>query len=236
MVSSRRGGTSHRARCEARELGGVQGWKIFSGEEWVEMSLEAAEGADEEGVELAWRVVVTSRFDNIAGLYERREEGGEAVPGGAEEGGAEETGGDGEGRGEGEGVPAGGGSGGGGGGKFRCVAGQYYNAEDDKVLWYSRYHAKGAWLISNRADVRMGSNKPVKHLAASGGNTPPQLSPEEADWKGAGLSMYRVGVEERRIRREEDERGQWCDPNFPACAESIGEGLIVGKKVRRANE
>lgn len=124
-IGSRRGGSSYRAAsCEgtaeatpcgigALLSGAPQRWRIFTGSEWAAASFEVAEvaEADEAAAEPAAQLVVSSRFDNIAGLYVRR---------------ASEA-----------------------GGPRQCAVGQYYNVEDDKVLWHNASHAGGAWMISD---------------------------------------------------------------------------------------
>lgn len=187
VVSSRRGGSSHRAACSA-PLRGVAPWSVFDGDRWLDVSLEAVEGgADEEELGMATSLVVVSRFDNLAGLYRLRV-AGEDQP------------------------------------SLECAAGQYYNVEDKKVLWHNP-HGGGCWAISDPEGVASQSAPSEFTSFAASAAAPPSLSPEDASWEGAQLTVYRVSEAEGRIRAREDEAGKYVDPDFPAAASSVGEGV-----------
>ncbi|KAL1507545.1 hypothetical protein AB1Y20_007166 [Prymnesium parvum] len=97
-----------------------------------------------------------------------------------------------------------------------------YDCREKGTMLYRQPRGRGgAWLICAAA-----ADAP---LAVSAGGA---ASPEAAEWGEAQLSVYRVAAEERLIRAEEEERGQWVDPAFPASAESIGEGLMLSNKAR----
>ena len=197
-ISSRRGGSSSRASCKAGALTGTLVWSLFDGQQWTEASLDVVDGSAEElaSGQLAEAVVVASRYDNIAGLYQLRGEGVDDSAG------------------------------------LKCAVGQYYNVEDDKVLWHNARHEQGAWMISDPGGV-LGADPAApnayKNYAVCEGGTAASLSPEDADWTKAQLTLYRTSAVEGRIRAEEDEQGQWSDPSFPPSAVSVGEGLKLSK-------
>jgi hypothetical protein len=73
VIGSRRGGTSYRASLLGSSLLGEATWQAFDGSNWIELNLSCRIGDDEElKPEPAPMIVVSCRFDNIAGLYLRR--------------------------------------------------------------------------------------------------------------------------------------------------------------------
>ena len=80
VVSSRRGGSSHRANAGATLAGRVV-WTVYDGEAWTRAELECiGGGAAEPRVKLATAVIVQCRFDNLAGLYRLHENGATELP------------------------------------------------------------------------------------------------------------------------------------------------------------
>jgi hypothetical protein len=92
-------------------------------------------------------------------------------------------------------------------GPTNVAVGQFYNAEDDKILWHNAKKEKGCWMISDPSGVPTGGEGKFACFVASAGGVGADVSPEEADWSAQGVSMFVVSAAERRLRHAEHVRG-----------------------------
>ena len=204
VIGSRRGGTSYRARLTSGSLQSEASiWSVYDGSAWTKLRLACRRVGDDDDAEPR---LPPAPMVVVACRFDN-------IAGLYRRRGSE---------GETES----------GGVTLQCEVGQYWNAEDGKVLWHNpRAKGGGRWMISDPSGVAGASDTKFSSLVASGPASA-ELSPEEADWTRGNnhLSMQAVGAYhvERNVRAVEFEEGRWCDADFPADASSIGAGLAVG--------
>ena len=114
--------------------------------------------------------------------------------------------------------------------ELNCRVGQYYNAEDDKILWHNA--KKGCWMISDPSGVPAEDGTGKFSAFVNSAKCNADTSPELADWTGkTHLLMHAVLGNEQmeRAAREAEEKGKYVDEDFPAEAKSIGDKIQLPK-------
>lgn len=200
VIGSRRGGTSYRASSSSPLLGDAT-WSAFDGEVWIDLQLACRVSEANDDLQLgapAPMLVVSCRFDNIAGLYRRRNSEEETESGGVRLQCAV--------------------------GQYwneEDAKVLWHNPRSKGGCWMI---SDPSGVLSAASDTKFSSFVASEAAAA---DTSPDEADWSSGANHISLQVVGSYQLEKGSRAIEHEVGKFCDADFPADASSIGTGLVV---------